>query len=64
LSRVERLGGAGKAYLLGEYGGVTGPDVEVRDPYGGDVEGYRSTLQQLLRLLAPARDRLLAERPS
>jgi protein-tyrosine phosphatase len=64
LSRVERLGGAGKAHLLGEYSGISGDDLEVRDPYGGDVEGYRLTLEQLHRLLLPARDRLLAERPS
>jgi protein-tyrosine-phosphatase len=64
LARVERLGGEGKAHLLGEYAGIDGEDVEVRDPYGGDVEGYRLALGQLSRLLGPARDRLLAERPS
>lgn len=64
LSRVERLGGEGKAHLLSEYAGYSGDELEIRDPYGGDVEGYRQTLMQLTRLLSPARDRLLAERPS
>jgi protein-tyrosine-phosphatase len=64
LSRVERLGGAGKAHLLSEYAGYSGDELDIRDPYGGDVEGYRQTLVQLTRLLSPARDRLLAERPS
>lgn len=61
LSRVERLGGEGKAHLLGAYANASATDSDVRDPYGGDVEGYRQTLRQLERLLFPARERLLAE---
>lgn len=61
VTRVERLGGQGKAYLLAEYAGATGPDLDVRDPFGGDVEGYRAVLQQLKGLLVPVRDRLVAE---
>jgi protein-tyrosine-phosphatase len=63
LTRVERLGGAGKAYLLGAYANASPEESELRDPYGGDVEGYRQTLQQLERLLFSARERLLAETP-
>jgi protein-tyrosine-phosphatase len=62
LARVERLGAGGKAHLLGEYAG-RGSDAEVKDPFGGEVEGYRATLRQLKELLVGARDRLLAERP-
>lgn len=61
LTRVERLGGEGKAHLLGAYSNAAADDLELRDPYGGDVEGYRATLHQLERLLVPARERLLAE---
>ena len=61
LSRVERLGGEGKAHLLGTYANASAVDTELKDPYGGDVEGYRQTLHQLERLLFPARERLLAE---
>jgi len=61
LSRVERLGGEGKAHLLGAYANASAVDTELKDPYGGDVEGYRQTLHQLERLLFPARERLLAE---
>ena len=64
VTRTERLGGEGKVHLLGEYAGLGGDELEIRDPYGGDVEGYRATLEQLERLLLPARDRLLAERSS
>jgi protein-tyrosine-phosphatase len=60
LGRVERLGGArGEAHLLGAWAGAG--DVEVRDPFGGDVEGYRVTLDQLESLLTGVRDRLLRE---
>ena len=60
---LQRLGGAGKAYLLGDYANATAEESELRDPYGGDVEGYRQTLQQLERLLFSARERLLTETP-
>jgi protein-tyrosine-phosphatase len=63
LSRVERLGGTGRVWLLGQYAGQ-GPDAEIKDPYGGDVDGYRATLHELKGLLAAALERLLAERPS
>jgi protein-tyrosine-phosphatase len=62
VSRAERLGGEGRVHLLGEYAGLGGDELEIRDPYGGDVEGYRATLKQLEQLLIAARDRLLAER--
>ena len=61
LSRVERLGGGGKVHLLGTYANASAEESELRDPYGGDVEGYRQTLHQLERLLFSARERLLAE---
>lgn len=62
LARVARLGGAaGPAVLLGEYAGA-GP-VEIRDPFGGEVEGYRRTLDQLEELMRMVRDRLIAEAP-
>jgi protein-tyrosine-phosphatase len=64
LSRIERLGGGDRAHLLGEFAGMSGPDWEVRDPFGSDLEAYRVTLAQLTRLLTAAKDRLLAQRPS
>ncbi len=61
LARVERLGGGDRAHLLGDFAGQ-GPDLEIRDPYGGDVGTYRATLAQLQQLLEAARDRVLADR--
>lgn len=60
VTRVETLGGAGKVHLLGSYAGE-GPEADVKDPWGGEVEEYRDTLAQLRRMLEAARDRLLAE---
>lgn len=53
-ARVEELGGGEKAHLLGEYAGLAGEEAEVRDPFGGDLEEYRGTFDQLERLLEPA----------
>ena len=55
--RVGELGGEGKTFLLGEYS--QGEPVEVSDPYGGDIEVYRDTYEDLARLMTGAVDRLL-----
>jgi protein-tyrosine-phosphatase len=60
-ARVEELGGGEKAHLLGEYAGLVGDEAEVRDPFGGDLEEYRSTFDQLERLLEPAIERIAQE---
>jgi len=62
LARVEALGGAGKTFLLGEFGG-SGRATEIGDPFGADVAVYRETLAQL-RLVTDAVARRLAERGS
>jgi protein-tyrosine-phosphatase len=45
--RAEQLGGGGKTHLLGEYAGRTGEDAEVRDPFGGAIDGYRECYAEL-----------------
>jgi protein-tyrosine-phosphatase len=47
LARAEQLGAAGTAHLLGEFAGREGTSAEVRDPFGGDLEGYRETFEEL-----------------
>jgi protein arginine phosphatase len=61
VDRAVALGGDGKAFLLGEYAGKSGRTAEVEDPFGGDLDDYRATYDQLSGLLAAALDRLLAE---
>jgi protein-tyrosine-phosphatase len=63
VERVEQLGGAGRAHLLGTYAGEPDESAEVTDPFGGPLEEYRTTYDRLVALLAAALPRLLAERP-
>jgi len=58
-ARVEELGGEGKVHVLGEYAGRTGPEADVNDPWGGDLDVYRETFGQLSELVASAAPRLL-----
>lgn len=61
VDRASALGGLGRAHLLGAYAGRPAGLAQVEDPYGGDLEEYRQTYQQLEGLLTDAMDRLLAE---
>jgi protein-tyrosine-phosphatase len=62
LARVEQLGAAEKVYLLGEYAGREGAGAEVRDPFGGDLDDYRETFDELDRVLDAIVARLGQER--
>ena len=55
--RVQELGGAARTHVLGEYVGLTGPEAEVRDPFGSDLKVYRSTYEQLEQLIGQAFER-------
>ena len=59
--RVEALGGAGRTHLLGEYAGGA-PGRGVSDPYGGDLDVYRATFDELQVAVERVLDRLAAER--
>lgn len=61
VSRAAALGGGGKTFLLGEFAGRSFTEAEVEDPFGGDLEDYRRTYEQLEGLLADAIGRLLRE---
>jgi protein arginine phosphatase len=62
LERVEALGGGGKAYLLTDYSSRTAEGRPVSDPFGGDLEVYRATVDELEAEIRRAVDRLAAER--
>jgi len=62
LERVEALGGAGKTYLLTDYSGRTAEGRPVSDPFGGDLEVYRATVDELEAEIRRAVDRVVAER--
>lgn len=60
LDRADALGGAGRAHLLTEY--ASGDARAVSDPFGGDLEVYRATYQELEREIGRVLDRIVAER--
>ena len=62
LQQVEQLGGAGKTYLLTDYGSNGSASRSVADPFGGDLETYRQTFTELEREIRLAFDRIAAER--
>lgn len=58
--RVEELGGTGKTFVLGEYAGRSGQDVEVSDPFGSSLDVYRQTYDEIAELIREAVERLIA----
>lgn len=62
LERVEALGGAGKAYLLTDYATRSTDGRPVTDPFGGDLDAYRATVDELESEIHRAVDRLATER--
>src|SRR5947207_4273351 len=60
-ARVDELGGEGRVFVLGEYAGRGGDDVEVSDPFGGNLDIYRDTCQELEALASAVAERLAAE---
>jgi protein arginine phosphatase len=58
LARARELGAAGRAHLLGEYAGYQGPDAEIDDPFGGELEDFRHTLRRLESMMPAIVSRL------
>lgn len=60
--RVLVLGGDGKTHLLTDYAARTADGRPVMDPFGGDLDTYRATFDELTAEVARVFDRLVAER--
>lgn len=56
------LGGEGRTHLLTDYAARTTTGRPVQDPFGGELDLYRTTLVELTREMALVFDRLAAER--
>lgn len=56
------LGGEGKTHLLTDYSARSSEARAVMDPFGGDLETYRQTFDELSAEIARVFDRLLVER--
>jgi protein-tyrosine-phosphatase len=61
VSATRRLGGEQKTFLLTQYASSGDSDRAVRDPFGGDLEAYRSTADDLELQVKLAIDRFLGE---
>ena len=62
LERIEALGGEGKSHILTSYASHGAVATPVSDPFGGDLDVYRATIEELGRELRLVLDRVLAER--
>ncbi len=62
LEQVEQMGGAGKTHLLTAYASSGGTARSVADPFGGSLDTYRETFEELEREIRLAFNRIVAER--
>ena len=60
--RVEAMGGKGKTHLLTSYASRGSIDRPVNDPFGGGLEIYRATADELQEEIERVFDRIAAER--
>ena len=62
VERLETLGARGKAQLITAYASRGTSDRPIGDPFGGELELYRETFDELDRELRRVLDRIAAER--
>lgn len=60
--RAVALGGAGKTSLLTQFASHGGDSSPIADPFGGDLDAYRTTFSELERVIEKSLDRVAAER--
>lgn len=60
LTAVRRLGKAANSHLLSQYASGGQSDRMIRDPFGGDLEAYRATADDLQEQVRLALDRFLS----
>lgn len=64
LRRIEELGGEERAYLLTDYASRGEGARAISDPFGGDLDVYRATFDELEDEIRRVFDRLAAEQRS
>lgn len=60
LDRADALGGAGRSWMLTAYAGDEA--YAITDPFGGNLEGYRATYEELEREIGVILDRVVSDR--
>ena len=63
VERIEALGGQGKTWLLTDFAERSSEGRAIVDPFGGGLDIYRSTTDELEAAVGLLFDRLAAERP-
>jgi protein-tyrosine-phosphatase len=63
VERIEALGGEGKTYLITDYAERSDDGRAIVDPFGGGLDLYRSTVDELERMITLVFDRIASERP-
>lgn len=63
VERIAALGGAGKTHLITDYAERSDEGRAIVDPFGGGLEIYRHTVDELERIVALVFDRIASERP-
>lgn len=61
LERVLALGGEGKSHILTTFNNPSGDSSGVADPFGGDLDAYRATYEELAREIRRLFDALPAK---
>ena len=62
VARIEALGGSGKTWLLSDYAERSSAGRAIVDPFGGGLDGYRATADEIERMVAAVLDRIVDER--
>jgi protein-tyrosine-phosphatase len=62
VERIEALGGTGKTFLITDYAEHSQEGRAIVDPFGGGLDIYRSTVDELERIMVLVFDRIASER--
>ena len=63
VERIDALGGEGKTHLITDYAERSEDGRAIVDPFGGDLDIYRSTVDELERIIGLVFDRIASEKP-
>lgn len=63
LNTARRLGGENKSWLLSQFAAEGESDRAIKDPFGGDLDAYRETADDLETQVGLALDRYLRDLP-
>jgi len=64
VERSDVLGGASRTFLLTDYAERTTAGHAIVDPFGGGLDVYRATADELVRTVTHALERVASERPT